>query len=365
MVMDAWKALEGMGTLEAKHRYVDTLLRAATEAYKANAGRAQAQKILQTFANLRSSGDDESTTDDLEDDGKRFFLSGSHLNSPKPHPLEELSAGSADEEEQAYLRQIQQSTSDNPPRGNSRASFATQSTRVMRTAPSPSSRLAPPRAASVTSAQSMATAPTTVSRRRLSQSTEDRTALRPRSAASTRSGPTDRISFTMSRSRIPPLLTEDFDDSVDPWAQQYGSQDSEDSIDEQDITSGNRPRKFLRVRRQRSAMASPVQHPHYGSSTSSTITAAHRQQRQQQPQRRFIDPPYNAVALGPAAKQALEALQSEIVALNERVDGLKQQIERSQQVSNKPPSSTDSEEDDNDDDGSEIWEGWRWVIKRG
>lgn len=31
---DAWKKLEGMSKLEAKHRYVDTLLKAATEVSK-------------------------------------------------------------------------------------------------------------------------------------------------------------------------------------------------------------------------------------------------------------------------------------------------------------------------------------------
>ncbi|KAL0085883.1 acyl-CoA-binding protein [Phycomyces blakesleeanus] len=30
---DAWKKLEGLNDLEAKHRYVDTLLRSATEVY--------------------------------------------------------------------------------------------------------------------------------------------------------------------------------------------------------------------------------------------------------------------------------------------------------------------------------------------
>ncbi|KAG0186831.1 hypothetical protein DFQ28_007259 [Apophysomyces sp. BC1034] len=291
--------------------------------------------------------------------------------------LEESSAASVDAEERAYLRQIQQSQANIPPRSSSLASFGTQPTPIVRTAPSPSVRPAAPRAASVVSTQSMATAPTTVSRRRMSHSTEDPSVVRPRSSASIRSGPADRISFMMSRPRVPPLPNEEFDDSVDPWAQQYRSEDcSEDSIDEQDIHSGVRTRKSLRARRQRPSVAamSPGQHiagrspqPHLGSSTSSTVTATHRhlrqQQHQQQQQRRFIDQPYNTVALGPATKQALEALQSEVIALNERVDGLKQQVEMGQQRSVKTSSSAYSEEDDSEDDGSEIWEGWRWVIK--
>jgi hypothetical protein len=61
--------------------------------------------------------------------------------------------------------------------------------------------------------------------------------------------------------------------------------------------------------------------------------------------------------LGPATKRALESLQGEVVALNDRVDGLRKElVERDRQrVIQKK-----SEGDDKSDD---IGDGWRWVIK--
>jgi hypothetical protein len=70
--------------------------------------------------------------------------------------------------------------------------------------------------------------------------------------------------------------------------------------------------------------------------------------------------PPSVVALGPATKRALENLQHEIVALNNRIDGLKEQLvernaARQRRVSNQATSDSGSS-----DDG---WETWRWVLK--
>ncbi|KAJ2962837.1 hypothetical protein NQZ79_g2095 [Umbelopsis isabellina] len=70
--------------------------------------------------------------------------------------------------------------------------------------------------------------------------------------------------------------------------------------------------------------------------------------------------PPSVVALGPATKRALENLQHEIVALNNRIDGLKEELverntARQRRVSNQAASDSGSS-----DDG---WETWRWVLK--
>lgn len=80
----------------------------------------------------------------------------------------------------------------------------------------------------------------------------------------------------------------------------------------------------------------------------------------------------SVVALGPATKRVLESLQAEIVALNDRIDELRQELlERDQHrpsspiAAKKEPSQTsnsvNTRTDSSDDD--EMSEGWKWVIK--
>lgn len=61
----------------------------------------------------------------------------------------------------------------------------------------------------------------------------------------------------------------------------------------------------------------------------------------------------SVVALGPATKRALDTLQAEIVALNERIDGLRREIADQRRRRDRQY----SEEKD------KSWEGWKWVIK--
>ncbi|KAI8393275.1 uncharacterized protein BYT42DRAFT_623 [Radiomyces spectabilis] len=79
----------------------------------------------------------------------------------------------------------------------------------------------------------------------------------------------------------------------------------------------------------------------------------------------------SVVALGPATKRALESLQMEIFALNERIDGLRQELmERDQRRRNKRAKkrltgnqSGSSNGNDDDSQYDSAFEGWKWVIK--
>lgn len=73
----------------------------------------------------------------------------------------------------------------------------------------------------------------------------------------------------------------------------------------------------------------------------------------------------SVVALGPATKRALESLQNEVIALNDRIDDLRRElVERDKQraavLSKRRRSSSNSGEEEEDD---EFDEGWKWVIK--
>ncbi|KAI7890627.1 uncharacterized protein EV154DRAFT_421807 [Mucor mucedo] len=159
---DAWKKLEGMSELEAKHRYVEILLQVAMEAYKKPAGRAQAHQIIQSFAVMQPSGEsgDSSSEEEDEDDSS--------------------ADGSVDAEELAYLRQVEKSIPGRPPTSSSRQWRGGASSR-----------------ASSTGQMSMRTAPTEF-RSSSSRSVD----LRP---------------MTTSRARSSRVYDENFDDSVNPW----------------------------------------------------------------------------------------------------------------------------------------------------
>jgi hypothetical protein len=210
-----------------------------------------------------------------------------------------------------------------------------------------------------------------------------------------------------------------FDGTVNPWAQQstsrlanrrrsnsYSSEDEENSKHSSQNDASRRPSsslhpslsspKHFRRQKRPNSMASPSPHtlssiahlqsPIRGSSASSSVTATQsnfatdfadgsrhgytptgsRSSSRNQSSHVSITSHFNrsggdqnasALTLGPATKRALESLQGEVVALNDRVDGLRKElVERDRQrVIQKK-----SEGDDKSDD---IGDGWRWVIK--
>lgn len=244
---DAWKKLEGLSVLEARHIYVEALLRVATEAYKRNVGREEAQQIIHAFAIMRPSGDD---SDDLDTDDT------SNLDE-EDDDEEDTSVASEDAEEQAYLRDIQESTTSNKgipfqvPDNNTtpygspdRHLLSQQQQQQRRTSPVLTRGNRPPSAASI---NTMVTAPMTP-RQMPSTSTPTTTTVgsynnsrppsvanssvngvRPRSALSTtrlgqnayRGNEKRPNHMTRDDLRVLPnkdsFNEEEFDDSVNPW----------------------------------------------------------------------------------------------------------------------------------------------------
>ncbi|KAI8076957.1 acyl CoA binding protein-domain-containing protein [Thamnidium elegans] len=392
---DAWKKLEGITVLEARHIYVESLLRVAAEAYKKNIGREEAQQIIHTFAIMRPSGDDDSDDLDTDDTSNQ----------------EDDDDDDEDEEEQAYLRDIQESSN-----GSSLRAVAPDRQRLTSPVLSRSNNHRP---SSVASVRTMVTAPTT----------------RPPSAAnsvtsgvrSTRFGPSnyrgnEKRPQHMTRDVLPEnkdtFIEEEFDHSVNPWQHIptthsnkniQSTSSSEDSI-ENNRSNNTKSSNLLRLpspmfnrqqqQQQRlSSLASPSpppypqhlqimtpihqnqynQSPVPGSSTSSSVTAT-PQLHNMAPGDRSVYTPTDSrsvsrtqsrydtsqqytsvVALGPATKRALESLQSEIIALNERIDDLRKElVERDRQRAIKRKSDTEEETEPESDD---MGDGWKWVIK--
>lgn len=212
------------------------------------------------------------------------------------------------------------------------------------------------------------------------------------------------------------FIEEEFDHSVNPWQHIPtttttthsnknipSTSSSEDSI-ENNNRSNNTKSSLLRLpspmfnRQQRkSSLASPSpppypqhlqtmtpihqynQSPVPGSSTSSSVTAT-PQLHHIVPGDRSVYTPTDSrsvsrtqsrydtsqqytsvVALGPATKRALESLQNEIIALNERIDDLRKElVERDRQRAIKRKSDTEEETESESDD---MGDGWKWVIK--
>ncbi|KAI8062718.1 hypothetical protein BC940DRAFT_115325 [Gongronella butleri] len=228
-----------------------------------------------------------------------------------------------------------------------------------------------------------------------------------------------------ANARRSPLFDEPFDQHVNPWANQApmpvppNAQQPQQPLSLSSSTATLSPldRRILQQQHHHAAtstassspilgssrlrtLQSPLQHhppsmTQPGSSNSSTITATtanvrsmsasyyrqqqatptpasvQQQQQQLQQQQQQQQPPSRAqindyayasvVSLGPATRRALESLQAEIIALNERVDDIRHEVLRRNQLQGTetrwpvaPPA---------EGDGSDDWEGWKWVIK--
>ncbi|KAI7876403.1 ACBP-domain-containing protein [Lichtheimia hyalospora FSU 10163] len=334
---DAWNKLDGLTSLEAKHRYVEALLRVAVEAFKKPASKVQAHQIIQAFTTMQPSADNETEDETSNDDGS--------------------SAASTDAEERDYLLEIQRDKQKMPtPYTQNRSNNAQLPVSPAFSRSSVSYRLKqpqqrrPPSVASTQSGQvSVRTAPTT---------------RRPSTSSTTSKGQMDA-----ARVGRPMIDEEPFDPHVNPWAppQRYKIDDGR-SMDEDNGRLMQLPSPVISA----NSMHYQQQHSislrssHHGSSAASSMTATPTTTRlpiDTSNNQLLTDQQYTSVvALGPATKRALDTLQAEIVALNERIDGLRQELtERNQ---SRRVSNNNNEQDDNEDDAnSEVWEGWKWVAK--
>ncbi|KAI9468995.1 MAG: acyl CoA binding protein-domain-containing protein [Benjaminiella poitrasii] len=474
---DAWKKLEGLSQLEARHLYVEALLRIATEAYKKNAGREEAQQIIHAFAIMRPSGNDESD-DDLLDET---------TDDNTSNQGEDSSVASEDTEEQAYLRDIQDSrvvpfsvpdsiTPYGSPdqhhpqyqqqqmRGTTNRPGSVASVQTMVTAPATPRQLPanrPPSSvanSSVSSNTATATTSATANINTIVTNSHTQT-------TSNRSRASSRLSYSSRGNEKRPMLltrnglsnnksllneTDDFimDANVNPWQQipttshnnSYSTSSDDDEGNNNSHTKSRSRTPIANLLRKQSSshghlrLPSPMsysiqrtvtptsqilsspspsptssyylqqqqqqqqslhgmtpinhhslqQHQHQrqspvpGSSTSSSVTATPQNnhpinesmlnrnrnylfgmQHDSHPSSLYT------VALDPTIKRALESLQNEVTALNERVDGLRREIiERDKQ--RKPIASSSSKKAGNDKEDSTddmIGEGWKWVIK--
>lgn len=218
----------------------------------------------------------------------------------------------------------------------------------------------------------------------------------------------------MSRDVLPKdFIEEEFDHSVNPWqhlpptTSTRNNNSSEDSIENNGLRPSNVLRlpspMYNRIQQQQRSLTSPSPPPYPqhlqsmtsiykqqqqqnayssvpGSSASSSVTATPRLNHtvsnrnlytptttDSRPvsQLRYLDPnqPYTSVALGPATKRALESLQNEIIALNERIDDLRKElVERDRQRAIRKKSDTE-EGEETESDTEDIGDGWKWVIK--
>lgn len=115
-------------------------------------------------------------------------------------------------------------------------------------------------------------------------------------------------------------------------------------------------------------MMTPINHPFQspvppGSSTSSSVTATPYNHQDIRPQSQNTNRNESyIVGLGPATKRALESLQNEVIALNDRIDDLRKElVERDKQRLNIRK--TNGDQNDDDESADDIGDSWKWVIK--
>ncbi|KAI7854557.1 acyl CoA binding protein-domain-containing protein [Circinella umbellata] len=437
---DAWKKLEGLNILEAKHRYVEVLLRVAVEAYRKPAAKVQAHQIIQAFATMQPSGDhtddDDSITTDDDD---------------------ETSVASVDAEEQAYLLEIQQQDKNGrrtatPSRSSSIGMYRSpMSPTLSRTSAQSTARYnnnnnnnkpMMNRTTNNSRTQQHMRAPSAASSiggagRRYSQASVSNTNHYPTTTNNNNNNNKRRNNNTNNSNNsnsnnnnnnkkqnnnrlgggmFVEQATEPFDPHVNPWAQQPSTVRQYKVDDGHSETSSNfndshrpsivqLPSPIISATSS-NAVLSPAPHPQQRPPSRSQQQQQQQFQQQQLQQARHMHSPSSVassmtamgpsptpqveggmassssvisqnnnsglltdhqytsvVALGPATKRALDTLQAEIIALNDRIDGLRQELverDRRKVIIPRP----DNENNDNGlEDNTESWDGWRWVIK--
>ena len=480
--------MEGISILEARHIYVEALLRVAAESYKKNIGRDEAQQIIHAFAIMKPSGGDESSDDLLDTDDTSTNQDGNDDG-------DDTSEASEDAEEKAYLHDIQESNNKITPfntvadtaiknHSNTTTPYGSPDRTSIQSRKTPiltRSRLEQHqqqqhhqqlRPSSVASIQTMVTAPATprqlptYTNRPPSVANSISSGVRPRSAVSSRLG---QYNNTRGNEKKPVHMTRDdlrvlpnkssfnepefIDVNVNPWQQiptnrpnfqeqQQQQHDSgasssgEDSENERrKINSRSRTpianERFVRKtpsssqlrlpspmyqqkqQNRKNHLSSPspplyltqqqqqqqqqihgmtpihghqFQSPVPGSSASSSVTAtpqnnmlsnmiegrssnnnrhftfANSESQLQQHQQ--LQQQITTLALGPATKRALESLQNEVIALNDRIDDLRRELVERDKQQRLKLNNNQSSDDDNDNELSyDMGDGWRWVIK--
>lgn len=280
---------------------------------------------------------------------------------------DDSSVGSEDAEEQAYLRQVEKSVPTNtissrrhqpPPPILQRATTI----RPWRNGDGKMERSSSRASSQHSGHMSMMTAPSEL--RRLSQSSSSAASvnLRPVSVASNRSSNNNRKNVNTTRPRE--LYGENFDDSVNPWdlspsARQYKIDLSNSNIPTTASTSqpnSTQPSEAdgIIYRSPLSPSSSVTATQYNNSSVAIESYSLGRHHSSLEPQQQ--------VQLGPATKRALESIQHEIEALNERISGLRKEIVE-RDLSIRKSSTNLSSAKKSSSSSSLPEDGWRWVFK--
>lgn len=170
------------------------------------------------------------------------------------------------------------------------------------------------------------------------------------------------------------------DENLNPWADRNSSSEENEKRTPSRAAMQN-ALWLTRSPTSRSTALKPkvphLQSSFYGSSTSSSVTAtasnvAGRSANIRHSESRASNRhggEHHVVALGPATKRALESLQAEVVALNERIDDLRRELQTS---SIEPPAITSaaaaaavpgSPGSIPTDDDDALSDSWKWVIR--
>jgi hypothetical protein len=240
--------------------------------------------------------------------------SGDSSSDEQDDTEDESSVGSEDAEELAYLRQVEKSI----PTNNNNITRIRQAQPVQQQRQQITSRRIESRASSQHSGHlSMMTAPSEL--RRLSQSSSSAQSINLRPVSS----------LTANRRT---RYDDSFDDSVNPWVLHPSTR--------QFKGGGNEDQEQDNVYRSPLSTSSSVTATQYNNSERYALGGRSSEQQ---------------VSLGPATKRALESIQHEIEALNERINGLRKEIvDRDTRKSNNTPIVKKS---------SLPEDGWKWVIK--
>ncbi|KAG2237870.1 hypothetical protein INT48_002174 [Thamnidium elegans] len=371
---DAWKKLEGISIMEARHIYVEALLRMATQAYQKNIGKKEALQIIQAFATMRPLSEEEEEEEDDDDTD----------DTSKQDEKNTVS------EESEYLRDIVEESKKVIPL-SSQDSFPSRR-------PSPVfSKTTNNRPSSVSSIQTMVTAPSTPRQspmitRPTSVNTRSRLGQNKNSAGGYEKRSHHMMGNDLDVSPNNLSFNVEFDDTVNPW--QYISEKTNhpkinasiishaDQNKQPNINSSNQTSRRVYYDQTNAINAttssvtaiSQLNSMHLYDTTNSqdgndmtnrdaytptsTISGYNNQnQSRYVNDNTFFNRPPSAVTLGPATKKALDSLKNEVIALNDRISELRRElVERDKQhvIKNKP----DVGDKSNDKKGR-----WHWIIK--
>lgn len=289
------------------------------------------QQIPEDAEETSSEDEDEDDDDNEdEDEGKTYFRG--HMTRGRTEIEAKINIcidTSIDEEEEAYLRQVQRSRSSvvsnrsrmTPVRGDKLQQPSSRRASVQSTQSSTYRRVRTPSSLPAQQHHSL-------QQYNLQQQLQQQQQLRQQQQQ-------------QQQAHVPPSparLLDDIDPNVNPWTThpsvtKYKVDDGHSDMEAGTVSTVQLPSPVISTT---SSVQRPRLHsPNPPESTASSVTATGPPSTAQpaNPASLLTEQQYTSVvALGPATKRALDTLQSEIVALNNRIDGLRLELTRRNQA---------------------------------